>query len=185
MVERSNRRRGMYDITKTRILLTTAVFAAVAAVFAGGANARALAEDGSGIGAEPAAQAAQGAGRSPSATSARPSISNNSAGYSSTSPRSRPQPRARSRNAHTPVPRSRSRGLWPPPRLLRASLSGLSSAARMWFRATSTTTGRVRARSGSRGPGPTSSPTAVAAVPRRQATSRAEDGAAAAPSSRR
>ena len=30
----------MYDITKTRMLLTTAVFAAVAAMFAGGANAR-------------------------------------------------------------------------------------------------------------------------------------------------
>ena len=30
----------MYDITKTRMLLTTAVFAAVAAVIAGGANAR-------------------------------------------------------------------------------------------------------------------------------------------------
>jgi len=30
----------MYDITKTRMLLTTAVFAAVAAVFAGGAKAR-------------------------------------------------------------------------------------------------------------------------------------------------
>ena len=52
----------MYDITKTRMLLTTAVFAAVAAVFAGGANARALAEDGSGIGAVAAAQAAQVSG---------------------------------------------------------------------------------------------------------------------------
>jgi hypothetical protein len=62
MVERSNRRRGMYDITKTRILLTTAVFAAVAAVFAGGGSARIPEEDGSGIGAEPAAQAAQESG---------------------------------------------------------------------------------------------------------------------------
>jgi hypothetical protein len=62
MVERSNRRRGMYDITKTRLLLTMAVLAAVAAVFAAGANARALAEDGSGIGAEPVAQAPQGSG---------------------------------------------------------------------------------------------------------------------------
>ena len=52
----------MYDITKTRMLLTTAVFAAVAAVFAGGANARALAEDGSGIGAGVAAQASQASG---------------------------------------------------------------------------------------------------------------------------
>ena len=34
MVERSRRRRGMYDITKTRMLLTTAVFAAVAALYA-------------------------------------------------------------------------------------------------------------------------------------------------------
>jgi hypothetical protein len=45
----------MHDITKTRILLTTAVFAAVAAVFAGGANARIPEEDGSGIGVEPVA----------------------------------------------------------------------------------------------------------------------------------
>jgi hypothetical protein len=40
MVEWSRRRRGMYDITKTRMLLTTAVFAAVAALSASGANAR-------------------------------------------------------------------------------------------------------------------------------------------------
>ena len=40
----------MYDITKTRTLLTMAVFAAVAAVFASGANARIPEEDGSGIG---------------------------------------------------------------------------------------------------------------------------------------
>jgi hypothetical protein len=45
----------MYDITKTRMLLTTAVFAAVAAVFAGGASARIPEEDGSDIGAEPVA----------------------------------------------------------------------------------------------------------------------------------
>ena len=37
----------MYDITKTRMLMTTAVFAAGAAVFAGGANARIPGEDGS------------------------------------------------------------------------------------------------------------------------------------------
>jgi ABC-type phosphate transport system substrate-binding protein len=47
MVERSRRRRGMYDITKTRMLLTMAVFAAVAALCAGGANARIPAESGS------------------------------------------------------------------------------------------------------------------------------------------
>ena len=52
----------MYGITKTRILLTTAVFASVAAVFAGGANSRIPEEDGSGIGAEPAAQAPLGSG---------------------------------------------------------------------------------------------------------------------------
>jgi hypothetical protein len=52
----------MYDITKTRMLLTTAVFAAVAAVLAGGANARALAEDGSGLSAVPAAQAPEVSG---------------------------------------------------------------------------------------------------------------------------
>ncbi len=39
----------MYDVTKTRMLLTTAVFAAVAAGFAGGGNARILDEDGSGV----------------------------------------------------------------------------------------------------------------------------------------
>ena len=45
----------MNDITKTRILLTTAFFASVAAVFSGGANARIPDEDGPGIGAEPVA----------------------------------------------------------------------------------------------------------------------------------
>ena len=39
----------MYDITKTRMLLTTAVFAAVAALFAGGANARIPTRHGSGF----------------------------------------------------------------------------------------------------------------------------------------
>ena len=51
----------MYDITKTRMLLTMAVLAAVAAVFAGGANARALVDFGSDA-AEPAAQPQQGRG---------------------------------------------------------------------------------------------------------------------------
>jgi hypothetical protein len=46
MVERLRRRRGMYDIAKTRVLLTTAVFALVAALYAGGANARIPDEDG-------------------------------------------------------------------------------------------------------------------------------------------
>jgi hypothetical protein len=41
----------MYDITKTRMLLTTAVFAAIAALYAGGANARILDESGSASGA--------------------------------------------------------------------------------------------------------------------------------------
>ena len=36
----------MYDITKTRMLLTTAVFAAVAALYAGGANARIPVDEG-------------------------------------------------------------------------------------------------------------------------------------------
>ena len=39
----------MYDITKTRMLLTTAVFAAVAALIASGANARIPDENGSGF----------------------------------------------------------------------------------------------------------------------------------------
>jgi hypothetical protein len=48
MVERSGRRRGMYGITKTRMLLTTTIFAAGAALFAGGANARVLMDEGDG-----------------------------------------------------------------------------------------------------------------------------------------
>ena len=48
----------MYDITKTGMLLTTAVFAAVAAVFVGGANARILNEEGEVIRAQPAAAVA-------------------------------------------------------------------------------------------------------------------------------
>ena len=36
----------MYEITKTRMLLATTIFAAGAALFAGGANARVLADDG-------------------------------------------------------------------------------------------------------------------------------------------
>ena len=48
----------MNDIARTRMLLTTAVFAATAAVFAGGANARIPEADGSGFGAEPVAVAA-------------------------------------------------------------------------------------------------------------------------------
>src|SRR4029079_1263114 len=39
MVERSRRRRDMHDMTTTRMLLSTAALAAVAALFAGGANA--------------------------------------------------------------------------------------------------------------------------------------------------
>ena len=48
----------MYDITKTRILLTTAVFAAVAAVFAGAANARIPNDEGEVIRTQPAAAVA-------------------------------------------------------------------------------------------------------------------------------
>jgi hypothetical protein len=46
MVERSRRTKDMNEITKTRMLLTTAALAAVAALFAGGANARLLDVDG-------------------------------------------------------------------------------------------------------------------------------------------
>ena len=42
----------MYDITKTRMLLTTAVFAAVAALCTSGANARIPADSGSASGAQ-------------------------------------------------------------------------------------------------------------------------------------
>jgi hypothetical protein len=55
MVDRSRRRRGMYDIRKTRMLLATAVFAAVAAVCTGAANARIPNEEGEAIRAQPAA----------------------------------------------------------------------------------------------------------------------------------
>ena len=44
-------RRGMYDITRTRMLMATTVFAAVAAIYAGGANARIMDESGSASGA--------------------------------------------------------------------------------------------------------------------------------------
>ena len=56
----------MYDITKTRMLLATAVLAAVAALFAGGANARILDEDGSDIGGQPAAAVAATVGQASS-----------------------------------------------------------------------------------------------------------------------
>jgi hypothetical protein len=46
MVERSRRTKVMYEITKARMLLTTAALAAVAAFFAGGANARLMDVDG-------------------------------------------------------------------------------------------------------------------------------------------
>jgi hypothetical protein len=59
MVERLRRRRGMYDITRIRMLLTTGVFAAVAALFAAGANARIPADTGSAF----AAQESLGIGR--------------------------------------------------------------------------------------------------------------------------
>ena len=49
----------MYDITKTRMLLTTAVFAAVAALYAGGANARIPEDEG---GSASGAQASIGTG---------------------------------------------------------------------------------------------------------------------------
>ncbi len=66
----------MYDITKTRMLLTTVVFAAVAALFAAGASARIPADTGSAF----AAQESLGIGRYaalPSATNvAQPSGTN-------------------------------------------------------------------------------------------------------------
>jgi hypothetical protein len=46
MVERSRRTKVMNEITKARMLLTTAALAAVAAFFAGGANARLMDVDG-------------------------------------------------------------------------------------------------------------------------------------------
>jgi hypothetical protein len=46
MVERSRRTKVMYENTKARMLLTTAALAAVAAFFAGGANARLMDVDG-------------------------------------------------------------------------------------------------------------------------------------------
>ena len=48
----------MYDITKTRMLLTTAVFAAVVALYAGGANAMRQGNGGTDSGGQPAAAVA-------------------------------------------------------------------------------------------------------------------------------
>jgi len=59
MVERSRRTKDMNDITTARMLLTTAALAAVAALFAGGANAMLMDVDGAttnGAVATPAAQ---------------------------------------------------------------------------------------------------------------------------------
>jgi hypothetical protein len=62
----------MYAITKTRMLLTTAVFAAVAALIASGANARIPNEEGDVIRAQPAA--AVGATVDPLAASRLPGL---------------------------------------------------------------------------------------------------------------
>jgi hypothetical protein len=51
MVERSRRTKDMNEINKTRMLLTTAALAAVAALFAGGANARLDVDGGTATGA--------------------------------------------------------------------------------------------------------------------------------------
>ena len=148
----------MYDMTKTRMLLTTAVLAAVAAVFTGGANARALAEDGSGIGAEAAAQA--------------------------------PQPRSRTFSVDeicAALDLEQLRGvLINEPAIKAATPSAIQecSQARADVAPRYLDINRTSTRERVRGPGLTSTPTAVAAVPRRRATS-STDGAAAAPSFRR
>jgi hypothetical protein len=51
MVERSRRAKDMNEITTARMLLTTAVFAAIAALFAGGANAMLMDDGGTASGA--------------------------------------------------------------------------------------------------------------------------------------
>ena len=56
----------MYDITRTRMLLTTAVFAAVAALCASGANARIPADSGSASGAQESLRIGAYAGQPPS-----------------------------------------------------------------------------------------------------------------------
>ncbi len=56
----------MYDITKTRMLLTTAVFAAVAALSASGANAMIPADTGSAYGAQESLRIGAYAAQSPS-----------------------------------------------------------------------------------------------------------------------
>ena len=56
----------MYDITKTRMLLTTAVFAAVAALSASGANARIPVDSGSASGAQESLRIGAYAAQSPS-----------------------------------------------------------------------------------------------------------------------
>ena len=136
----------MYDITKTRMLLTTAVFAAVAAVFTGGANARALAEDGSGIGAKAAAQATQLSGTF--------SVDEICAALD--------LEQLRGVLINEPAIKAAT-----PSAIQECSQARADVAPRyLDINRTSTSEKRVR------GPGPTSTPTAVAAVPRRRATSR-------------
>jgi hypothetical protein len=175
----------MYDITKTRILLTTAVFAAVAAVFAGGGSARIPEEDGSGIGAEPAAQAAQGSGTfsvgeictALDLEQLRGVLINEPAIKAATPDAIQECSHARAAQSIAPVLAS-SEATQGVSEWAVISRSGVVSRY-LDNNRTSTSQKRVAR------PGPTSSPTAVAAFPRRRATSRAEDGADAAPSSRR
>ena len=56
----------MYDITKTRMLLTTAVFAAIAALSASGANARIPADSGSASGVQESLRIGRYAAQPPS-----------------------------------------------------------------------------------------------------------------------
>ena len=149
----------MYDITKTRMLLTTAVLAAVAVVFASGANARALAEDGSGLDAVPAAQATQ---------LSRTFWVDEICGALEVEQLRGVLINEAAIKAATPVA------------IQECSVVQAHVVSR-YLDINRTSTSQKRPR----GPGPTSTPTAAAAVPRRRATSRVEDGATAAPSSRR
>lgn len=56
----------MYEITKTRMVLTTAAFAAVAAFYAGGAGARIPADTGSAAGAQESLRTGAYAAKPPS-----------------------------------------------------------------------------------------------------------------------
>ena len=169
----------MYDITKTRTLLMTAVFAAVAAVFAGGANAA--------IGTAMATQAVATAPAFPSGHGLDTAIGTAMATQAvTTAPRVPERPRARYGNRHgngdpggsdarSRVGHAQRRAAGP------AGERAHGCKRRGIFPDTSDVVSRYL---GNDRIGTARSPTATAAVPEASHIE-GEDGAAAAPSSRR